>query len=328
MRVNIITHHSNGAGLEKDANLLEWMLKERGHQVLKIGYKDPQITSRGSLPIGMRADVNFFLEVVNIPAIQLAKTNILIPNSEWWSDASWGRLLHHFRLVLCKTEDCFKIWCSKIGSQRCRFIGWEALDRFDPSVPREMRFFHCAGKSQTKNTAAVMEAWKKYKIPYKITVSAFKPEIVRSCLWEETNLPENHPNRIVQLIRRFPDEEMNFQMNRHLFHIMPSKYEGYGMAINEALGCGALVLTTNAAPMRDFQGIPQNLLIDVSEIKKCNAARFNLVDLESIAQRVYQAMNTPLLEIKKACRAARKGFLESRKDFRSRMPNVFQEIGL
>lgn len=328
MRVNIITHHSNGAGLEKDANLLQGLLAERNHQVLKIGYRDPQITGRGSLPIGMRADINFFLEVVNIPALQLAKTNILVPNSEWWSDFSWGSLLPQFRLVLCKTQDCYKIWCSKVGASRCRYIGWEALDRFDPSVPREMKFLHCAGKSQTKNTAAVMEAWQKYKIPYKITVSAFKPEIVKSCLWEKTTLPKDHPDRIVRVVERFSDDEMNTQMNKHLFHIMPSKYEGYGMAINEALGCASLVLTTNAAPMRDFEGIPSRFLIDVSDVKRCNAAQFNLVDPASIARRVFEARETPLSEIQRLSRLARKGFLQSRNDFRARIPRVFQEIGL
>jgi hypothetical protein len=37
-----------------------------------------------------------------------------------------------------------------------------------------------AGKSETKNTAAVMEAWRQYPLP-PLTVIAWKPNIARNC---------------------------------------------------------------------------------------------------------------------------------------------------
>jgi hypothetical protein len=51
-------------------------------------------------------------------------------------------------------------------------------------------------------------------------------------------------------------------MNRHRFHIMPSKYEGFGHYIHEAIGCGGIVLTTDARPMNEFRGITRQALIE------------------------------------------------------------------
>lgn len=320
MVCNIITNHTNGAGLQKDSALLTNFLEERGHGVRRVQHDDP---SARRLNRGYKADVNFFLELAPPGMLQNSKVNVLIPNSEWWCDRSWGHLLYprmRFDLVLCKTLDAMRIWQYKVGPARCRFIGWEANDYYDPSIPRDLAFWHACGKSETKNTAAVIEAWEKHKLPYRLDVSAFKPNIVAMC--------KNKEKHNIFWRERWPEEEMPHQMNQHLFHIMPSKYEGYGMAINEGLGCGAIMLTTNAPPMNQFSGIPQQFTIKVAKVQPVRAAQFNLVDVNDIARAVHQAANTPTEELQRLSIEARHGYLRDRLYFRSALPKVLEELGL
>lgn len=303
--VNIVTNHNNGAGLQKDSNLLTTILQERGHDVRKIQFDDPTARRHGA-GIRHRADVNFFMELVNPHIIPSAALNVLIPNSEWWSDAAWGSYIRRFDYVWAKTLDCHRIWLNKVQQpSTVRLIGWEAPDLYDPDIPRQIRFLHCAGKSETKNTAAVMEAWRVYKIPYPITVSAFKPNIVKLC--------QGVPN--VTHVHRFPEEAMKQVMNQHLFHVMPSKYEGFGMAIHEALGCGGVVLTTDAAPMREFAGVDKDLLLPVTQVIPTRAARFNIVSSAGIAEKVHLAAGMSDAQLHELINKARAGFEADRAFF-------------
>lgn len=316
-KVNIITHHTNGAGLQKDSQLLTRILTERGHEVRKIQFDDP--ATRSYLKADWRkADVNFFLEVVNKHMIGSAKINVVVPNSEWWSDASWASTLSKFDMVLCKTADCLRIWSGKVHPSACRLIGWAAEDRYMPEVPRQLTFVHLSGKSITKNTAVVMDAWRNFKIPHPITVSAFKPEITRLCV--------GIPN--VTLVQRFSEDAMPKVMNTHLFHLMPSKYEGFGMAIHEALGCGGVVITTDAAPMNTFSGIPRELLIPVTKVQPVQAAQFNHVSAEGVRDSVERAMSLSDARIYEIIADARHGFLKDLDYFNKALPAALKELSL
>ncbi|EQD67759.1 glycosyltransferase, partial [mine drainage metagenome] len=45
------------------------------------------------------------------------------------------------------------------------------------------------------------------------------------------------------------DAALQRLQNAHWFHLCPSETEGYGHYLVEAMGIGAVVLTTDAAPM-------------------------------------------------------------------------------
>lgn len=150
MRFNIISNISNGVGLECDYRLLRESLEKLGHEVCGVPYQN------SSLPA--KADVNVFLEVVTERFLPFAPRNWVVPNPEWWF-AGWDSLLPRFEWVLAKTRDCETRFQKKAAP--VKFIGWRSKDMFDLAVPRERKFLHVAGKSQTKNTAAVFEAWGK-----------------------------------------------------------------------------------------------------------------------------------------------------------------------
>src|SRR5579872_3032351 len=162
MRVQIITNYDNGAGLQEDCALLSRVLTDLGHTVHRAHIH--------RLAEAAPADLNIFLEVLVPTLMWYAPKNWMVPNSEWWG-AHWNTHIPKLDRVLCKTADTMRIW-SVMAPGKCSLIGWAAKDYYRPEVPRERVFLHTAGKSQTKNTAAVIEAWRRYRLPYQLTVSA------------------------------------------------------------------------------------------------------------------------------------------------------------
>lgn len=297
MIFQIVTNLDNGAGLEQDYGLLKGILESHGHTVRGV-HMHKWMANAG------HADVNVFLEVIVPGMIRTAPRNWFVPNSEWYGK-QWDAHLPNMTRFLCKTQDCLEIWQAKVGPERCRYIGWAAKDLYRPEVPREPVFLHLAGKSTTKNTAAVMEVWKRFRLPYQLTVSAYKEGIAALC--------RDVPN--VRLVNRFCPVALVHEMNRSQFFVMPSKYEGYGHAIHEALGCGALVITTDGEPMRSFAGVCPNLLVAVERTAAMSEARVSCVNVEDLHRAVtLAAMLTPPA-VDRLSRAARAGFLADNAEF-------------
>lgn len=299
---NISTNLSNGAGLQRDYELMRRMLESYGHTVNGLMFNDYQ------QPIPP-CDITICLEVIE--ARQLGKVNWFVPNSEWYYPC-WNGQLGRFSKFLCKTQDAYNIWCKKVGAARCVYIGFESLDFCNRDVIRTPKFLHMAGKSETKNTAAVCEAWKKHNLPYDLTVVAFKPEIVR--------FTEGVPN--CRWIERLTDAEVAHAMNEHLFHVMPSKYEGFGHYIHEAIGCYGLVITTDAAPMNQFNGIARELLIPVVKKEVRLEAFFNIVSADGVAEAVRRAAALPADIRNTLMDNARAAFLQDRDAFRKNFAEV------
>lgn len=311
MRANLISNLTNGAGLQRDYELLRGMLEAEGHRVAGIMYNQP--------PPYPAADLNIWLEILPCPswgitetAISAAPRNWAIPNPEWWYANLWDRYLPMFEKVLCKTEHCREIFERKAPG-RCRYIGFESLDLCDISVPREPRFLHLAGASETKNTAAVMEAWRKHALPYPLTVVARKPNIAALC--------QGIPN--VTHRARAEEAELRQLVNSHLFFLMPSKSEGFGHGLHEALSCGAVVLTTDHPPMNQMRGVPGELLIPIESTFEMRSAVAANASVAGIAEKVRQAASLPQERIAEISRDARQAFWQDRDYFREQWRQLF-----
>src|ERR1700722_9145705 len=208
-------------------------------------------------PALRHVDVVIFLEVMDARWLPYGKQNWLIPNSEWWFRC-WDFQLTRIHKVLCKTNHCYTLWQPKVGEKRLVFLGWESEDICNEDIPRKPTFLHFAGKSQTKNTEAVLEAWRLGVAAQLTLVSA-------------TVKPQDIPN--VTFLQRVTKAERAQLFNENLFHICPSQYEGWGHYIWEAMGCGGIVLTLDQPPMNDF--VPNTaFLLPPAGVKKtqCLAA--------------------------------------------------------
>jgi hypothetical protein len=222
-----------GAGLHREALLLQELLAAHGHTSRLMHYTD------GDNSPYERADINISLEVVMPRALSLARENWLAPNSEWWPPQN-DQYLSYFTKILCKTQDCYDIWSAKVGAEKCVYTSFEARDLYRAHIPRQNRFLHIAGKSGNKGTDAVIRAWQRIpNILPPLTVVASNSEF--KLLWET-----NHSN--IDFFSKVDELELVRLMNSHLFHIQPSPYEGFGHVQHEGLGCGAFVIVTAAPP--------------------------------------------------------------------------------
>lgn len=301
---NLITSF-NGVGLEKDTGLLKQLLESHGHSVTCTQFNGPSHAFK-------RFDVNIFLEVVNQHWFNWAGQNWLVPNSEWWLP-EWNPCLPKIDKVLCKTEDCHRIWAAKVGAERTVYTGFEANDRFRADVERKPVFLHLAGKSHTKNTAAVLSAWHQFNLPYPLVVVAFHSDLAELCI--------GVPN--VTHFAHLSDEQIAQTLNECRYHIMPSMYEGYGHAIHEALGCKGVLLTTDAPPMNEIAGIDKRLLIPVSYSQpRFSITYLNEVLPEGVRDAVQRAVALSEVEVEQVGEAARTAFLADREFFRAKFAEV------
>lgn len=227
MRCNLITDCENTVGLATDVELLREFLLERGHAVMIAHWRDT------SLP----ADVNFYLEKLAAQHFISAPQHVGIFNLEWFSPL-WIPHLHHMTQIWAKSAAAHE-WYMERGFDRVRYTSFLSRDPFDPSIRRERRVLHLAGRSSAKNTTAVLRAYwdadaAGIKLPWLDLVSF------------ATVVPM--PPRVTQhsnVSRR----ELDFRLNNCRFHLCPSEIEGWGHYIVEATACRGIVITTDASPM-------------------------------------------------------------------------------
>jgi len=311
--VNVVTSLV-GKGLEREYLLLKDLLSSHDVYTVGIHYCN---WANATL---VRADINIFLEVVHPLAFSLSRENWLFPNSEWW-DARNNQFLDRFTKICCKTLDCYRIWCQKVGPQKCVYTGFEARDLYRPDVTRENKFLHVAGESEFKNTEAVVGAWKMGNWSYKPL-----PLTVVTRQKKYQNLCEGVPG--VTCIVRASEEELVQLMNSHRFHLIPSAYEGFGHILNEGLGCGALVITTDAPPMSEFAGVQRDWSVSVTtrtERALAQLSHVTPVGVQVACGKAIQAADsgefvgdngTDLGRGSRSGYEVRKAFLASRESFR------------
>lgn len=291
---NICSNLTNGAGLQRDYELLRAELERLGHTVRPIMWN--KVEDRAN------ADVNIFLEVIKHDLMPYAAENWLVPNPEWFQNNLFHPVLS-FTGILCKTRDSERIFREIYPQQRPRIIysSWLSPDLYDPDIPRNPTFLHVAGNSQTKNTPAVFDAWRTGLIPGHLTVlSRWYPQI-------------DAPN--VSVFQRVSDEEHKFLVNSCKYHLCPSMYEGFGHSLNEALAVKAIAITLNAPPMNEF-GVMSQLMVPSTGTRRYNNGILHVASGDNIVSAVQHALGLNDEESRNIGDYNRRGFLERREHFR------------
>ena len=303
-KINIITSLC-GAGLEREAILLRSLLSTHGIESNFIHY------CGGPNERMERADLNICLEVICPQAFSLAPQTWLAPNCEWWPSIN-EQYLPRISKILSKTQDCQRIWSAKVGADKCVYTSFEARDLYRPEIPRHDVFLHVAGKSACKGTDSVIAAWQLDCTLPPLIVVAENREFAEQVKKNSTN---------ITLIPRAKEEDLVHLMNTCRFHVLPSQYEGFGHVIHESLGCGAHVLTTDAPPMNEYEGVFMTLR--VASQKKQRLAQMSTIDPETIksAVRACQIGDYPKISL-----LARDAFLINNQFFRDTMMGLVKSI--
>jgi len=313
--VRVITR-DNSVGLTRDLQLVAQVLRDTGRTVDCVGYGGSKLGNRlRALRLRLAAriagpvPVQLFLERVYPECLPAGRRNLLIPNPEWFR-SRWQPWLPRFDRVLCKTRHAVAIF-DALGCTT-RYVGFTSEDRLDATVPRERAFFHLAGRSQAKGTQVLMDAWRRHPEWPHLTV-------VQSAKTAQPGTPA--PN-VTHLTGYVEDAELRRLQNAHAFHICPSEAEGFGHLLMEGLSTGAVLLTTDGAPMHELVTPERGLLIPPARTGTLNLSPQYFVDVAGIEDAVARALALDDAQRATLGAAARRYFEGADAAFRAALPTA------
>ena len=327
MRVNVIAW-DNGLGLSRHLRLLAGALRASGHDVTMTGLRRGNWRKLGRrIKLGTRNawnhalgdrgwarhDVNLLIEHIRPEFLPAARYNVLLPHPEWFLDSDRA-LLPRIDAVFAQTRHAIAIF-EQLG-QRVLYTGFTSEDRRDGAVPRERAFFHLAGRSQHKGTVRLLALWRK------------QPEWPRLTVVQnpKSATPGASAANIDHRIDYLDDAALQRLQNAHWFHLCPSETEGYGHYLVEAMGIGAVVLTTDAAPMNEFITSARGLRVACTRSGRQNLATTHYFDEAAMEQAVAQAIALGDADLARLGNAARTWFADNARAFPLRVDAALQAL--
>ena len=320
MRINIIAW-DNGLGLSRHLRLLGVALETSGHAVTVTGLRRGNWRKLGrrvklgarnlwSEVLGDRGwsrhDVNILIEHIRPEFLPSARINILLPHPEWFLDSDRS-LLPEIDAVFAQTRHAIPIFTA-LGS-RVLYTGFTSEDRLQPEVVRERAFFHLAGRSRHKGTDRLLELWRHHPEWPRLTVVQ-NPKSAQ---------PARPAGNIDHRIDYLDDAELRRLQNAHWFHLCPSETEGYGHYLVEAMGLGAVVVTTDAEPMNEFITPDRGILVDFQRTGQQNLATTHYFDDSAMEMAVNRAMSMDDRACVEMGGRARAWFADNARSFPQRM---------
>lgn len=264
-----LVSRDNGVGLSVDMALLEAMLTGAGHSVTRVDWRAHAMN---------RCDVAIFLELWAPKLFRYARRTVGVFNLEWFQPA-WQRALPKITQLWAKSAEAHEAYRG-LRLRNSTLTGFLSRDLLDASVPREMRVLHLRGHSDFKNTDRVIEAWRlNPNLPPLTIISA---------------VPLHVPD-YVRVLGRIDDADLRTEMNRASIHLCPSRAEGWGHYITEALSVGAQVITTDASPMNEHVSPWWGALIPPSATGRHGLVTTHEVRASAITEAVQAAAALPVM---------------------------------
>jgi len=318
IKINIITHN-NQYGLSNDIKLLINNLKKSFYDKYQIAFNFVNFYMNRC----PEADINIFLEIVNGPMTKKAKYNIFVPNQEWFYK-HWEVYLDCYDMILCKTHHTYRMFSKFVKEHQLntevKYISWSSIDRYYPNIKKDYKkILHLCGRSIYKNTQLTINAWKP---TYPELYIVFNPKFVK--------LKPKLQDNIKYLQTRLDEGRLTQLMNVCGIHLCCSSTEGFGHYLNEAKSAGAVVLTTDAAPMNELitTGSNNGFLVSVSKkvaLEKTFGyqVEFTLEDFQTVFEYVTDCKDNKLKQISKE---ARYSYMDNEKQHRKLLKQAFSSI--
>ena len=263
LRTNLISW-DNGVGLSRDLALIGAALgadadfavsyTKRGRGKLRKYGRPVKVFAQSCWKAAQRwfgaepFDFNIELEHIWPEYASWARRTVLVPNPEWFNPRDIA-VLGQVGLVLAKTRMAESLF-NGLGCPTA-YIGFTSPDRLDRGVPRERAFFHLAGRSRNKGTAALMALWQAHPQWPRLTVVQ-SPRVAKTVV---------KAGNIEHRVGYVSDDELKRLQNSHRFHLCPSETEGFGHYLVEAMSVGAVTLTMDAAPMNELVRPDRGILV-------------------------------------------------------------------
>lgn len=300
----LIVVKNNKYGLTRDAELLASALAEAGVEAEIAGISERPFLDR--LFGRRRARRIIHVERVFPRWISAAETNMLVPNQERFPRRHLRRL-RRVGLVLAKTLEAVDAFAGR-GVQ-VEHLGFTSEDRLDQGVAKNWsRMLHLAGGSTLKGTEDVLALWARHPE---------WPELV--LVQKKENAPQSVPANVRLISSYVDDGELRRLQNECGIHLCPSRSEGWGHNIIEALSCGALVITTDASPMNEHVRPDFGLLVASVRTEPRHMGVCHFVGRDALEAAIDAAVAMPVAQKVTMGRRARERFLEIDRGFRDRV---------
>ena len=317
----------NGVGLSRDLRLLAAALRGAGFDVhlSPIGrgklrkwfrplWMRGKLLSRRLRGGALRFDANVMLEHIRPEDMPAARRNFFIPNPEWCLPSDVA-LLDRVDAVLTKTRHASAIF----SARGCRVaeIGFTSEDRLDLSVPRQRTFFHLAGRSRNKGTQRLIGMWRRHPEWPLLTVVQSPREAVPI---------EPAVANIVHRVDYIDDAELRALQNGSWFHICSSETEGFGHYLVEAMGVGAVTLTTAAPPMNELVEPDRGILVPYARMDTQFLANTYFFDEAAAEAAIERMIAMPEDEMQRMGANARAWFLRNDRGFSERLRSALTPL--
>ena len=301
---NLVVAKSNDYGLDRDAALLSEAIRQAGSSVESSRISDRRLWDR--IVKRQAAQRIIHIERAFPNWFSAAGENVLIPNQERFPRRHIGRLQGIDR-VLAKTRHAAGIF-SDLGAAT-EYLGFTSPDRCDSDIDKDWkRFFHLAGGSTLKGTEDVLSLWARHPQ---------WPELV--VVQKARNAPAQVPDNVTLISSYLEDGELGRLQNACGIHICPSRSEGWGHHIVEAMSCGALVLTTDAPPMNEHVSEECGLVIAYARTESRHLGSNYYVDPDALESAIETALAMTDREKIELGSNARQRYLQIDADFHNRV---------
>jgi len=294
IRANIVAWESGGLGT--DVDVLSQALRRAGCEVTFKGRRHRRARSRAhsllmtagsvialrwaALTGRPRFDVNFFIESIFPEHLPTGRINCLFVHPEWFRDENLP-YLPRLDMALCKTPS--GVQALRGLPVTCREIAFTSPDKRITGHERRgpLRCLHLSGQSALKGTEAVVEAWSRHPEWPELTV------VRRARRYGGEAAPPLPPLPNVRYETDYiPDAELRRLQNDCEVHVIPSQAEGYGHVIGEAMGCGAVVVTTDAPPMNELVTLDRGVLVRVARAEPMRRSMRNYIDVADLEAKL------------------------------------------
>lgn len=295
MRDFIVIRKNNNFGLTKDAKLLaDAMRKARPEASIDT----VNLKSRNWLDRLLRrkwAGTAIHIERAFPHWFSAAGRHYLIPNQERFPKRHIRRL-KKVSMVLAKSQHALEIF-QNLGAP-AQYLGFTSEDRRDTSVTRNWNgFLHLAGGSTLKGTEEIISLWKEHPEWPVLTLVQNRPDP-----------KQTFPSNIRVLSGYLDDAILREIQNSHGVHLCPSRSEGWGHHIVEAMSVGALILTTDAPPMNEHLSPENGILVAYGRTEPRRLGTNFFVDRTALEKAVEKLIVMPEAEKAQLGQAARNAY--------------------
>jgi glycosyltransferase involved in cell wall biosynthesis len=295
-------------GLKSDAHIIanalagQYEVAVNIHSKWNFAFHINRILLKAKRLFGSKTAVGVYLEDIRPRWLSAFSVSILIPNQEWVRPSTASFL-----------STCDEVWCKTKYAQtlfenlgcNTKFIGFSSADRYVPEISKNFEsYIHVQGRSGSKGTATIVQAWKKHRHWPMLTL------VTRDVALLSITCPN------IRVITDFLTEvDLNKLMNVAGVHLCTSETEGFGHSINEALSTGALVISTDAPPMNELVQPQFGLLVPFSSSSAAGFGERFKVDVNDLVQTIEETLVLTQVEKQKMGQLARAAYLQGRNDF-------------